>query len=327
MDALFSSRYPFSSQAKEFVSARKGGLSYDELESAKKRVVDAVSSGELTPVRTKNGQALEREIFSYAGARVLLAVLASKYLRGRYAVAESKRIGKYLREEDDAGISRAASELGVPMSPGSPYSMRFTEYLRFAPKDVKYKLVNKPLSMGAVVLDRNELIRVLEEAARLHIEETIPVEAKAVPPEIRKAAEEVKRALPKTEAFGSKLSAKAEDYPPCIKDLISRLQNSENLPHTARWFLATFLLQSGMKEDDVVALFRSAPDFEEKTTRYQVEYISRKGYRVPSCSNAESYGICAAVCGTRSPLGYVKRRLRAAESAGQQKIPEGGKNG
>jgi DNA primase large subunit len=310
MDALFSSRYPFSAQAKETVSARKGGLSYEEVEAAKARVIAALSTGELKPVDTKNEEWLAREIFSYAGARVIIAYLESKYFRGRYAVAESKRVGKYLRQEGDSALARVAGELGVPMSP-APYRMKFTEYLRFAPKDVKYKLVNKPLSGGMVALDRSELIRVIEEAARLRIEETIPASAQAIPPELKKAAEEVRKALPKTEAFGAKLSVNAEDYPPCVKELIARLQASENLPHTARWFLAAFLLQGGMKEDDVVSLFRSAPDFDERTTRYQVEYIAKKGYRVPSCSSAESYGICAAVCGVKSPVGYAKRRAAA----------------
>ncbi|VVC71922.1 Uncharacterised protein [uncultured archaeon] len=76
-----------------------------------------------------------------------------------------------------------------------------------------------------------------------------------------------------------------------------------------------------MKEEGVAALFRTAPDFDERTTRYQVEYLAKKGYKVPSCSNAESYGVCVANCGTRSPLGYVKRR-----TAGKP-APGGVKNG
>ncbi|VVC71921.1 DNA primase large subunit PriL [uncultured archaeon] len=227
MDSLFSSRYPFSSQAKEIVSARKGGLSYDEVEAAKARVISAASPGELPLIKkTKIGSVLEREIFSYAGARVITALLQSKYLRGRVAVAESKRIGKYLHEDDDSVLARVAKELGVELAAGSPYSMKFQEYLKFAPKDVKYKLVNKPVSGGLVTLDRNELIRVIEEAARLKIEEPLAIDPAGVPAHFKKAAEEVRKTLPKTEGFAPKMNLNAEDYPPCIKELIARMQNS-----------------------------------------------------------------------------------------------------
>ncbi|MDD5317101.1 MAG: hypothetical protein PHF51_00005 [Candidatus ainarchaeum sp.] len=315
MDPVFSSRYPFTSQAKEIVSSRKGGLTLDEVDAAKARVLAAASGGGLPAVRTRIASVLEREIFSYAGARVILACLQSRYLQGRYAVAESKRAGKHLHEDDDAVLARVAAELGMKVSVGTPYSMRFTEYLRFAPKDVKYKLSNKPLSGGTVTLDRNELVRVIEEAVRLRIDAGSPVDAALVPEPLRKAAEDVRKTLPKTGGFAARMDLKAEDYPPCVKELVSRLKDSENLPHTARWYLAAFLLQAGAKVDDVIALFRAAPDFDERTTRYQVEYIARKGYRVPSCSNAESYGICVAVCGTKSPIGFVKRRAFARGNA------------
>lgn len=307
MDAFFSSRYPFTSEAKELVSSRKGGLRYEEVEEAKRRVMQALSKGELAPVETKLEEVSEREVFSYAGARVIVACLQSRYFRGRYAVAESKRVGRYLRQEDDALISRVAREVGLNVHADSPYALKFTEYLKSAPKSVDYKLSNKRLSNGMVSLDRNQLIRVIEEAVRIRIEETLPIDVSGVPPELKKAAEEIKARLPKEEAFGSKIFLKEEDYPPCVKELLEKLRNSENLPHTARWFLAVFLLKSGMKAEDVIALFRTAPDYDEHTTRYQVEYIAKKGYKVPSCVSVDSYGFCVADCGIRNPISYKKR--------------------
>ena len=308
MDISFCSRYPFTSEAKEFVSSRKGGLSYEEIEGAKKRVVDALSKGEIPIVDTQLGQVLEREVFTYAGARVIVACLQSRYLRGRYAVAESKRVGRYLRKEDDATIVKVARELGLAVTPGSRFGINFIDYLKAAPKSVDYKLVNKELSNGIVLLERNELIRVVEEAARIRIETTLPTDVSAVPPELKKAADEIRAQLPKEEEFGGKTATAVGEYPPCVKDLLEKLRNSENLPHTARWYLAVFLLQSGMKVEDVIALFRTAPDFNEHTTRYQVEYIARKGYRVPSCASVDSYGLCVANCNVKNPMNYGKKR-------------------
>ena len=317
MNISFCSRYPFTSEAKEFVSSRKGGLSYDEIELAKKRVLSALSDGEIPAINTQYEEVLRQEIFSYAGARVIVACLQSRYLKGRYAVAESKRIGRYLHKEDDVVIAKVAQELGLTARPGSQngsYEINFIDYLKAAPKSIDYKLVNKKLSKGMVLLNRNELIRVIEEAARIRIETTLPTDISIVPPELKKAAEELKAQLPKEEAFGGKVLMSEEEYPPCVKDLLRRLRNSENLPHTARWYLAVFLLQSGMKAEDVIALFRTAPDFNEHTTRYQVEYIARKGYRVPSCASVDSYGLCTAACNVKNPLNYGKKR--AGEMSG-----------
>jgi DNA primase large subunit len=150
-------------------------------------------------------------------------------------------------------------------------------------------------------------VRVLEEAARTHIEEAAG-EMKGAPPEIRKAAEELKASLPREAPALSKVFMSEESYPPCVKKLLERLRLSENLPHVARFYLATFLLNTGMKSEDVIKLFSTAPDFNEATTRYQVEYIAKKGYKVPGCSGVESYGICAEVCRVGSPLRYGKRR-------------------
>ena len=307
MEALFCSRYPFTSEAREFVSARKGGLDYKEIEEAKKRVISALSKGELATVTTGLEEIANKEIFSYAGARVIVACLQSKYYRGRYAVAESKRVGKYLQREDDTTITRVGREVGLEVMPDSPYALRFQEYLRAAPRSVDYKLVNRMLSNGNVSLNKNQLIRVIEEAVRIRIEETLPSDVSNVPPQLKKAAEEVKAQLPKEEGFGKRIFLKEDEYPPCVRELLERLKNSENLPHTARWYLAVFLLQGGMKVEDVIALFRTAPDYDEHTTRYQVEYIAKKGYRVPSCTAVESYGICTAACGIRSPISYRKR--------------------
>lgn len=318
MSLAFASRYPFTSEAKALVAARSK-LSYEEIDAAKERVRLALTAGELPLLKAELDAEMERQVFSYAGARVIVACLQSKYFRGRYAVAESKRAGKYMEREDDATLSRVAAELGMRFTrmgeKEAPYTMRFPDYLRFVPKDVKYKLVNKPLANGNVLLTRHEFLRVLEEGIRGRIEETFPSDVSGVPAELAKAAEEVRKALPKEEAFGGKVVMKEGEYPPCVTELITRLRSSENLPHSARWFLAVFLLNTGMTAEDVITLFRTAPDFDERTTRYQVEYIAKKEYTTPACVSVDSYGVCVAECRIGSPINFGKGRRRAAAAA------------
>ncbi|MGC8496791.1 MAG: hypothetical protein ACP5NL_02145 [Thermoplasmata archaeon] len=84
--------------------------------------------------------------------------------------------------------------------------------------------------------------------------------------------------------------------PPCIKDILSKIESGINIPHLARFTLVTFLNQIGMGKDEIMQLFTKAPDFDEKLTEYQVSHIigerSGKEYSTPKCKTMESYGLC-----------------------------------
>ena len=105
--------------------------------------------------------------------------------------------------------------------------------------------------------------------------------------------------IPKLEAAVIKVGQ--ENYPPCIKKLIEDLALNVNVPHTGRVALAIYLVNAGVPDDKIVDLFRHAPDFSEKTTSYQVEYIRQRKYSMPSCSTMDSYGICIADCRCGTP--------------------------
>jgi len=107
--------------------------------------------------------------------------------------------------------------------------------------------------------------------------------------------------------------------PPCIERLIEELRRGENLSHFARFTLATFLIHAGWTVDQIVDLFRNAPDFDEKVTRYQVEHLAGKRgggkkYDPPSCARIQQEGLCVADCGVRHPLELLRRRPRQGNS-------------
>jgi len=88
-------------------------------------------------------------------------------------------------------------------------------------------------------------------------------------------------------------------YPPCIRHALEVMNQGENLPHSARLMLATYMLAIGKSIDDIVILFHNAPDFNEKITRYQVEHLagtkgSRTKYSVPSCEKLRNENLCFA---------------------------------
>jgi DNA primase large subunit len=92
---------------------------------------------------------------------------------------------------------------------------------------------------------------------------------------------------------------KTTDYAPCIKHALELMSRGENLPHSARIMLATYMLAIGKSIDEIVILFHNAPDYNEKVTRYQVEHLagirgSHTKYSVPSCQKLRSENLCFA---------------------------------
>jgi DNA primase large subunit len=122
--------------------------------------------------------------------------------------------------------------------------------------------------------------------------------------------------MPKSE---SKITIKVGDHPPCVMKLLEEAKKHENLPHHARWYLATYLLAIGTSEDDIAKIYSDLPDFSEKVTRYQVSHIKKKGYNVPSCSTVMTYGLCCAVCRIGHPMnwhGLSEDRKKSIKTSG-----------
>jgi DNA primase large subunit len=88
-------------------------------------------------------------------------------------------------------------------------------------------------------------------------------------------------------------------YPPCVKHAIDEMSKGENLSHSARILLATYMLSIGKNIDEIASLFHTAPDYDEKVTRYQIEHLAgKKGsgtkYFVPSCEKVINENLCFA---------------------------------
>jgi len=329
MDAEFCSRYPFSSDAKQLVSASGLGMSPLVLEAGERRVLSALSSGSIPKSLGLSEQTDALEVASYATARMIVASLKNRFLLNRYAISEAKRAREFLNTESDENFAKIAQELGVHFSKSgsdaSFFSLPVYEYLRFSPKSVDYKLVNKPLALGRVSVSRPQLTRLLEEAVRKHVESTMPPSTANFPPEVLETANRVKKEIPKHDIEGV-TKVEAGDYPPCIKKLIEDLSLSENLPHTARWTLCTYLAAVGVPNETIIKIFSTAPDFNLSTTAYQVDYIKKRAYSVPSCATVDTYGICVANCHCGSPLYYKKSKIwkdaNSAKTASSKKEEE-----
>ena len=81
--------------------------------------------------------------------------------------------------------------------------------------------------------------------------------------------------------------------------------------------------------EEVVNLFRTVADFDERKTRYQVMHIAglvggRKFYMPPNCDELISLGLCPVngACGVKNPLVAYARSLRKARRKTSQEGEE-----
>ncbi len=204
------------------------------------------------------------------------------------------------------------------------YSVHYTIIFSLrSVRDVKPKIaarkvrnVDKPVivseefpgeTVGNVLCDKRFLFRTFrEEVRRLVVDD---VKGSDGYEDLRDLAVKLlrvrRRKVPKS---------RRKSFPPCMKELLKRAEEGENLPHEARFALASFLINIGWDVDKVVEVFSNVPDFDEDRTRYQVRHIaglegSGKRYRPPSCRKMKEWGLCVdGDCGVGSPLGYVFSR-------------------
>ena len=100
-------------------------------------------------------------------------------------------------------------------------------------------------------------------------------------------------------------------------DFVSEIiEKGENLPHSGRFMLATFLLNRGQNVEQIAPLFKNAPDYNERTTMYQLRNLSGVSggtkYKCPSCEKIKSQDMCFAneKCdGIFTPLHFGRKKI------------------
>lgn len=342
--------YPFLREAAEFVKAR--GPSLDELVSdiayadvrgmGVDRAREALERGTIPSAVCRGERECLNRMLSYICARFAVSVAESQALVRRYALAEAKTAGELLVQEPEETVLAIADELGIPArQDDGAILLHFPHFLKYAVRHEKeWKLVNRRLRRGVVELDKEELCRLMEEALRRRFESELPFE---VPDNVRKAFGEPAEAL-RTEAearlrrFQPKELGKIRVgcFPPCIRHLLAMAQSGENVPHSGRFALVTFLHALGVPEQEMMKAFAASPDFQEEKTRYQVEHItgvtSGTEYSPPGCDTMKTYGLCIqpdSLCGRdwmTHPFKYykVKMKPRKGKGSGQPAAGSGG---
>ncbi|MBS7619133.1 DNA primase large subunit PriL [Candidatus Bathyarchaeota archaeon] len=291
------------------------------------------------------------ELLSMPVAIMLVSAVGDRFLERRYAHAEAARAQKLLWSESEAFIAELAKrQFGWEIKyarrelDGQTYlfEVGFVDYLRNAGSfhEDKWKLVNRVLSGGRVLLTRMEVIRLLQVEVEdfvlgrvsKHIRVEIPETVQARVENISKLFEEHRRRI-----SGAELPPEAvsEAFPPCIKHAFEGLLSGRRASHMERFALTSFLVNSGMDLEQILQLFVSVTDFDEQLTKYQIEHIaglrgSRTRYTPPNCATMRTHGVCYnpdIYCkGVKHPLTYYKRRVQSIKGGEKTSLGITGSN-
>jgi len=331
-------KYPFLTDAAEEV--RREDLDIQSLDNPEagpiiNRAIERIEEALKTspPQVTYREREEDTEIPSFPVAIILVAASGSNYIKRRYALAEARRAYELLREEKKEKFLEIAKAFNWRIRcPENTiggrrfdFALFFPDYLRNARSfhESRFKMVNRPLIKGEVYLTKREAARLLREEIQRRIEEKLNVDVRSKLSE--KLLSQIEKLKEKYAAHAKEIvfeefsKMMEEAFPPCIAQLLSAAKAGRHISHLGRFTLTSFLLNAGMKPPDVVDIFRSSSDFNERLTRYQVEHIagsrgSGTKYIPPSCETLRTHGLCPGsydLCrGIKHPLAGYRRRMR-----------------
>lgn len=339
-------KYPFLNEASDYI--KELGISIDDIASpdfssvldrAEKRLEEALSKG-----RVSNEYGNENaEILSFPVSNLILSLTGEERARRRFALAEAKRAYDLLRQETPEKLDYIASTTfgwklkRINAQPGRKlydFAISLTDYLRNSVhlREPRWKLPNRVLDHGLVYATREELARLLEEEVRTRIVARSGSPPGQVPKPLQPKVERTRGLITKWLGIPSHYELPRvpapEAMPPCVRHLIDSLAEGKNVQHMGRFALASFLVNIGAGEEDIVKAFKPASDFSERMTRYQVEHIAgkrggRTKYTCPMCATLKTHGVCYKpdeICDTiRNPLSYYKKKARILTGRGPKR--------
>jgi DNA primase large subunit len=325
--------YPFISLASRLVKELEESLGINAILSPEsevfRRSIERIREAVYSRVTSVYKRDLDVEILSHPVALLLVKHMNNTGLMNMYAEAEKNRVLVNLLKEDYEKIVVLAVD-GFDWHvkrEGDYFFVRFDDYLKTSVNilDAYWKLVNRKLVNGYVELPRRDFSRLIAEAYRVRIlKRANQVEDVQVPDVLKSIVGGLEREfqgiLPKVDVSTSYVSEyEPSAFPPCILKLLEEAEQGRNLPHMARFTLATFLLSVGKRPEELFDIFRKMPDFDENKTVYHLRHIageigSRKRYTPPSCATLRTFSLCVAndsLCQrVKHPLTYYGKKLK-----------------
>ena len=309
-------KYSFLNEASDYI--RETHFEFEEFNRPEmKHVIDRAA--ERIEIEITKGLVYEKldryeiEILTFLVTLIIAKSIGSESILKKYSLFEAMRAEKYLTEDLRKERNNERKRLllfkifedlfkinvDIDSKDNNLFKVRVTDYLTRAPNfhEEEWKLINRLVHNGYVYLDADETVRLIRSELTSLIYSRVKTMTLSNLPESIKA---------KVDDLRTKLKPHYEyrryqptHYPPCIKKALEMMNRGENLPHSARLMLATYMLAIGKSVDDIVILFHNAPDYNENITKYQVEHLagnrgSHTKYSVPSCEKLRNENLCFA---------------------------------
>lgn len=302
-------RYPFLSNAADYL--RVLDYSLDEfndpsfsnvIDKASKRILAAING-----ITYEEVDDADLELISFLLACIMVRAIGVKSLYRRFALVEARRVETFLMEDLNKDERDSILELlfkdifgvDVVYDNNEGFKIRVEDYLKYSVNfhDSYWRLSNRVLHKGYVYLNLKDVIRLIRDEIMLIVEERIErIQVEMLPEPIARRVNALKTML-HSDSKGIIIRRVEGKYPPCIVNILKMLEQGNNPSHTARVLLATYMLAIGKSVDEVCDLFKNAPDYNARITRYQVEHLAglrgnRVKYSCPSCEKVMLQGLC-----------------------------------
>ena len=371
-DESILARYGFLPQSKEYIKKllEENDITIEQLIDApwledirargRIRLVESIThkgdikSSEIIDLSTEIGKMTECLSFLYA----MLIICASfdERLLGRWIEGESSRADYLLGVDNQnfmliaktylSDIKENKDENGV-----SVYWIPISDFIELCPKisGNYWRLINRSVKDGWVCMNpgvgetsMQRTSRLLKERIRENLNEICIKRMEKMDDEfaalfsssveriVSLFSERVREEMPMS-------ATTRNEWPPCFELAVSELNQGINVNHTGRVFLAAMSRSMGFSQEEILAFFSNAPDYNAETSGYQINQIYEREYTPHGCSALKTGARCPVQKGDNSlcdqewmthPLKYLraKQRRRYNEDTNQNK-DMGGEDG
>ncbi len=297
------------------------------------------------------------EFLSYPASRILVSTIKENSLTNRYATAEAKTASnrvledmRTVRDEPSYNVNKdellnrdelisefelnSISKISTTVNGQvkTQYEISVCDYLPLANNTWGdgWDLINKSPNDGIITINSGDIDTLLKAAIKKRIKSGRG-ESMALPFEVpqpikdsditKEMCAEIHDELDKRDLITEIDSVVPDLFPPCMKKLLSMLQEGEPLNHHSRVALGTFFVNIGMTTDESIEMMEVHPDFDEGA-RYHMDHLSGDTgpvtYNVPACSTMKSYGDCHnpdSLCEKiKHPMAYYEKKLEDSDA-------------
>ena len=363
-DSLLA-RYAFLPQSKDYIKKllEENNITIEQLIEApwledvrargRVRLVESIThkgdlkSAEIIDLSTEIGKMTE--CLSFLHAMLVICASFDERLLRRWIEGESSRADHLLGMDTRNFMLIAKTYLSdikeeKDISGVSVYWIPMSDFIELCPKisGNYWRLINRSVKNGWVCMDSGvgetsmqRTSRLLKERIRENLNQICVQRMEKMDDEFAaQFSSSVERIVglfsERVQAEMPISAAKRTEWPPCFELAVSELNQGINVNHTGRVFLASMSRSMGFSQEETLAFFSNAPDYNAETSGYQINQIYEREYTPHGCSSLKTGARCPVQKGDNTlcdqewmshPLKYLraKQRRRYNEDMNQSK--------